>query len=88
MKLALVLRCLPIQKAWNPTMRGSCIDPSKLFLGDAIPNIITDFAVVLAPILMVWNLKVTGAQTIALCGVYLMGGLYGLEPFLKSSRGC
>ena len=72
MKFALILQCLPIQKAWNP----SCIDMSKLFLGNAIPNIVTDFAVVLAPIPMVWNLQVTGAQTIALCGVFLMGGLY------------
>ena len=79
MTVALLLQCMPIQKVWNRTVGGSCIDRSKLVLGDAMPNIITNFAVLLAPIPMLCKLKVTRAQMIALCGIFLMGGLYALE---------
>ncbi len=57
-------------------MADSCIDISKLYLGNAIPNIITDVIIIIVPIPMIWDLKITRSQRIALCGVFLMGSLY------------
>jgi len=76
MGLAMIFQCDPIRKAWNPILAGSCIDISKLYLGNAIPNIITDVIIIIVPIPMIWDLKITRSQRIALCGVFLMGSLY------------
>ena len=75
MTFAELLQCLPIQKVWDPAVGGSCIDMSKLFLAKAIPDVITNLAVVLAPVPVLCKLRLTRAQMIALCGLFLMGGL-------------
>lgn len=76
MGLAMIFQCDPIQKAWNPTVAGNCIDLSKLYLGNAVPNIVTDVIIIIVPIPMIWHLQITRSQRVALCGIFLMGGLY------------
>ena len=80
MGFAMIFQCSPIQKAWNPTIQGDCIDISKLYLSNAVPNIITDIIIIIAPIPILWKLKVTRAQKAALCGVFSMGGLQVNTP--------
>lgn len=74
--LSFVFQCSPVSKTWNPNLNGKCVDIIKLFVGNAIPNIVTDFAIIIAPIPMIFKLRIAYAQKIALCVVFLMGGMY------------
>ena len=73
---AFIWQCNPVRKAWDVTVPGTCIKVIRLWLGNAIPNIVTDFFIITIPLPLVWKLQVSLSQRIALCGVFLTGFLY------------
>ena len=73
--LSFVFQCFPVSKAWDFRLDGQCIDVAKLILGNAIPDIVTDLAIVIAPLPLISKLKITLSQKLAVGGVFLMGGL-------------
>ncbi|KAK7957754.1 hypothetical protein PG996_010799 [Apiospora saccharicola] len=68
-----VFQCTPIPKAWNPMLEGHCIDLKASFVGNAIPNIATDIAILAMPVSQVWHLQVNLAQKISLLFMFLLG---------------
>lgn len=68
-----VFQCLPVQRAWNPTVPGQCLDIKTLFIGNAIPNIVTDAVMVALPIYPVMQLRLPLSQRIAVVGIFLLG---------------
>ncbi|KAH8661746.1 hypothetical protein BGZ61DRAFT_463569 [Ilyonectria robusta] len=68
-----IFQCNPISKAWLPWIDGTCIDLKGSFIGNAIPNIVTDVAILCMPIRQVWKLHVTLAQRLSLCFMFLLG---------------
>ncbi|KAH7118463.1 hypothetical protein EDB81DRAFT_701539 [Dactylonectria macrodidyma] len=68
-----IFQCNPINKAWLPWIDGTCIDLKGSFIGNAIPNIVTDVAILCMPIRQVWKLHVTLAQRLSLCFMFLLG---------------
>ncbi|KAH7124667.1 hypothetical protein EDB81DRAFT_699079 [Dactylonectria macrodidyma] len=68
-----IFQCNPISKAWLPWIGGTCIDLKGSFIGNAIPNIVTDVAILCMPIRQVWKLHVTLAQRLSLCFMFLLG---------------
>ena len=77
-----VFQCQPIQKAWGGpiTDKGKCIDKGKWFLGVAIPNIVTDAAILFLPVYEIWHLQVSKGRKLAIAGIFLMGGLFVSLP--------
>ncbi|KUJ21268.1 uncharacterized protein LY89DRAFT_577423, partial [Mollisia scopiformis] len=74
--LAFIFQCFPVSKAWNPAITtGSCIDKEKFFLGNSIPNILTDLAILCLPVYEVYHLQIIKARKIGLLFVFLLGGL-------------
>ncbi|KAL1633582.1 hypothetical protein SLS58_011034 [Diplodia intermedia] len=69
-----IFQCHPIKKAWYPLMDGSCIDIKASFIGNAVPNILTDVAILIMPVAQVWKLQVTSAQRASLVFMFLLGG--------------
>ncbi|KAF4541563.1 Integral membrane protein [Lasiodiplodia theobromae] len=69
-----IFQCRPIRKAWFPTMPGECIDLKGSFIGNAVPNILTDIAILCMPVAQVWKLQVTTAQRASLIFMFLLGG--------------
>ncbi|EKG15209.1 hypothetical protein MPH_07543 [Macrophomina phaseolina MS6] len=70
-----IFQCDPIKKAWFPTVPGSCINLKASFIGNAVPNILTDVAILCMPIGQVWKLQVSPAQRASLCFMFLLGSL-------------
>src|SRR5438552_2692799 len=58
------LQCSPVNKAWDPFVAGTCLDLRALFIGNAIPNILTDVAILLMPITEVWKLQMRTPQRV------------------------
>ncbi|OJD32276.1 uncharacterized protein BKCO1_3900088 [Diplodia corticola] len=69
-----IFQCHPIKKAWYPLMDGSCINLKASFIGNAVPNILTDVAILIMPVAQVWKLQVTSAQRASLVFMFLLGG--------------
>ncbi|GLA66745.1 hypothetical protein AtubIFM55763_010160 [Aspergillus tubingensis] len=67
--------CIPLEKLWNPTIPGGCIDLAKFYYGLQIPNIVTDAVILALPMKHVWNLQVPRAQKIMLTGIFCLGAL-------------
>lgn len=73
--LVAFLQCDPIQKIWLPDTPGHCIDNNKFFVGNAVPNIVTDICIVLLPAYEVSRLHMGTSQKISLACVFLLGVL-------------
>ncbi len=46
---SLAMMCLPIQRLWDPTVKGHCIDFVPAFFAPAVINMITDFSIFVMP---------------------------------------
>ncbi|TGO82552.1 hypothetical protein BPOR_0807g00010 [Botrytis porri] len=68
-----VFQCVPIQKIWNPTLEGHCVNLKASFIGNAIPNILTDVAILALPMQQVWGLHTSVMQKTHISFVFLLG---------------
>lgn len=70
-----IFQCTPIEKAWNPFVPGHCINLRGSFIGNAVPNIITDVIILTLPVNYVWKLRTNLSQRISLTCIFLLGSL-------------
>ena len=71
-----VLQCSPVSGYWNRAIPAKCIvDDYAFFVGIAVPNILTDAAILSLPVPYIWRLKRTSSQKLALSGIFMLGGL-------------
>ncbi len=57
-------------------MDPSCaVNVYAFFIGNAVPNIITDWALLFLPVPYIWRLQQKTLQKTALCSVFGLGGL-------------
>ncbi|KAI1251910.1 hypothetical protein MGN70_006481 [Eutypa lata] len=69
-------QCRPIRRTWTPGMtEGTCIDTCSFLIGNAVPNIITDAAILSLPVYQVSKLNLKTLQKAAVTGIFLLGGL-------------
>ncbi|KKY39872.1 putative integral membrane protein [Diaporthe ampelina] len=71
--LVAFLQCRPIQKIWLPDTPGQCIDNNKFFIGNAVPNIFTDCAIMALPAYEISRLRMGYSQKAGLAGIFLLG---------------
>ncbi|KAI5306541.1 hypothetical protein KEM56_000343 [Ascosphaera pollenicola] len=69
-------QCVPLRGFWNKSINPVCrVNDYKFFIGNSVPNIATDVALLCIPIVPIWRLHVTTAQKITLTGLFMIGGL-------------
>ena len=51
--------CKPVQKNWNPLMDGTCGDFKKMCNAIGLTHAIIDFSVLLIPLPLIWNLRIS-----------------------------
>lgn len=74
--LTTIFQCDPVSGFWNQTKPARCnVDNHNFIVGIAIPNILTDVALMALPLPYIWRLNRSRSQKIALAGVFLVGGL-------------
>lgn len=74
-----VFQCTPIAKAWDTSLPGTCINLKDSFVGNAVPNILTDIAILSLPVRVVWGLQATLVHRLTVIAVFLLGSLYVLR---------
>lgn len=77
--VAAALTCIPANKFWDQSVEGACIDTAKFNYGMQIPNILTDFILLVMPLKVVWALPIAKTQKMLLSGIFLVGCLYGFH---------
>ena len=73
-----IFQCNPVSSFWerDPNKPSNCIvDDYAFFVGIAVPNIVTDAALLSVPIPFIWRLHRDRPQKIALAGIFMLGGL-------------
>ena len=75
MDLVILFGCKPIQKGWDPSIPGHCLNRQGDFIGAAIPNILTDFILLILPMPMLWHLQTSVYRKISLVGIFAAGYL-------------
>jgi len=79
-----VFRCIPIHKTWDIKARGKCITTeSAIFLADCIVSLITDLAILIIPMPLVWKLQAPRRRKLRIMAVFAGGIL--CVPFLRPS---
>ncbi len=73
---ALLFQCRPIRAVWTKVPNAQCLNKKDLTVVPGILNIITDFAILILPLPIIWNLQIGRWRKVALTGVFGLGGLY------------
>ncbi|KAL2842380.1 hypothetical protein BJY01DRAFT_264497 [Aspergillus pseudoustus] len=82
--LVLVFRCSPVQYTWNKNIvGGSCFNQQAFYRYVSLPNILTDFVILVMPMPLVWKLQTRLTHKLALTGVFLLGGLGLVTSILR-----
>ncbi|KAL8655068.1 MAG: hypothetical protein Q9210_001129 [Variospora velana] len=74
---AAAFQCSPPSYYWSKYTRktqGSCLNLTMLLIVTASTNIVTDVALLVLPMPVLWNLKIERSQKFALSGIFLLGG--------------
>lgn len=67
------LGCQPLQKNFDKTIPGHCVDLINFFRWNGICNLLIDFLILLLPLPMVWHLNIALRQKISLSAIFGLG---------------
>ena len=70
-----VFMCYPIQANWNPAIHATCGNSAIFTVIVPIPWVLTDFAILFAPITEVKKLQLPRLEKIGISALFLTGGL-------------
>ncbi|OGM45840.1 hypothetical protein ABOM_006067 [Aspergillus bombycis] len=70
---AAIFQCTPVAKAWDIDIPGHCISLQLAFYCVALPNILTDVAILSLPIRSCWQLHRSILYRLSLIGIFMMG---------------
>lgn len=74
-----VFECTPRSKIWMPTIPGHCVNIETLILVAAIVNVVSDFTLLILPVVSVWGLRMGRKQQVGVSVVFAAGILYSLR---------
>ncbi|KAI1085630.1 hypothetical protein F5B20DRAFT_10041 [Whalleya microplaca] len=80
---AIVFQCTPIEKAWDFSIAGTCVDIRVLFTMSSAFNILTDLLVLGLPLKIFIGLKIPRRTKIALMFVFLLGFLVTITSIVR-----
>ncbi|KAL8931551.1 MAG: hypothetical protein Q9216_007162, partial [Gyalolechia sp. 2 TL-2023] len=75
LSLAILFACDPVAKFWDPFLEGTCIETTKLYLANAILNVLFDFVVLLVPVPMLRKLQVSTRQKLVIGALFSLGSV-------------
>lgn len=73
--LSVTFMCNPIQKAWDVTLPGTCLNTGELWMGSGLTSLIIDVIILVMPLPMLWKLQIKTMRRIQISGVFVCGYL-------------
>jgi len=71
--LITVFQCTPIERAYNPLVKGNCINWPLAIVLTAVFNLVSDLCILLMPLTWIWRLQMSKNRKIGLSGIFLIG---------------
>ena len=73
---AAIWHCIPIAYGWDKSISGGrCSDTQALLRYATLPNIVTDVAMLIQPIPVIWKLHMLRTTKVGLVFTFLLGGM-------------
>ncbi|PYI20225.1 hypothetical protein BO99DRAFT_442484 [Aspergillus violaceofuscus CBS 115571] len=73
--LVAIFQCMPLEKAYNTTLTGHCIDLKAALIGNGVPNFVTDICILALPGQLIWKIQADFSQRFSILLVFLSGSL-------------
>ena len=85
---AAIFQASPPSVLWTTNLKdmpkgAHHIDFAAYLVGSAVPNVVMDFAILLLPMSIVWQLQICMSRKMALSAVFAVGALYVSFPSVK-----
>ncbi|CAG8907933.1 unnamed protein product [Penicillium egyptiacum] len=80
---ASVFQCIPVARAWNKTIPGSCINITTNWYANAGFSIATDIIILTLPMYPLYKSKIVFKRKIALMGVFAFGAFVAVTSILR-----
>lgn len=77
--LITLLRCNPVDKAWEVSFEGKCFDQALLFEGVVIFNLVTNVMIILLPMPTIWWLHMPLQRRLVVLGIFSLGFMQVLQ---------
>ncbi|KAM0243986.1 hypothetical protein ACHAP5_006751 [Fusarium lateritium] len=73
----LFLLCIPLEAIWDMRIKGKCLPhQTDMWHVNGVMHIVLDFAIIVMPLPIVWNLNLPRSQKWLLSGIFGLGVLY------------
>lgn len=73
--LMFAFSCQPFKYNWDRTIAGGhCINTNKSYAFFSIPNLLSDVAILLLPLLPLWKLQIPRSTKLGLLVTFILGG--------------
>lgn len=70
-----LFHCIPISKAWDPSISGHCTPTIALWVANATSTLVTDIVILVLPIPQVWALRLRRVEKLAVTFIFALGFL-------------
>lgn len=74
--LACIFQCIPIQGAWDKTIKAKCVSIPLLWKLSNVPILVTDLPMLFLPFPSLWKLQTSNAKKLGLTFIFICGALY------------
>lgn len=73
--IALIFACWPREAIWNPFVKGKCINTCATMIASSVINIISDFTILILPLLSIWSLQMPLTRKMGVAVIFATGAL-------------
>lgn len=70
-----IFQCIPVQKLWDNSLEGHCIDAAAFGYYNAIFMLLNDIVLYIMPVIFTWNVSLRRSHRIAVNFLFALGGL-------------
>ncbi|KAJ4391023.1 hypothetical protein N0V93_004636 [Gnomoniopsis smithogilvyi] len=78
-----LLQCTPMEKIWMPTVEGTCLNTTAIFLANAGLHIVSDIALLLLPVTQVIKLRVELVVKLSLVSIFMLGAFVSIASIYR-----
>ncbi|KAF2870609.1 hypothetical protein BDV95DRAFT_574227 [Massariosphaeria phaeospora] len=81
--LVKIFICKPVEKFWNHTVPGTCLNTNTIFISDCIIALITDFVILATPLPVIWGLQMDVKKKLGSSFALVVGAIACVASILR-----
>ncbi|KAI0532163.1 hypothetical protein GGR58DRAFT_192342 [Xylaria digitata] len=81
--ISFILACVPREKIYHPTVDGICINTNASIIATSAINVVSDFSILLVPIIAIWQLQLPLKAKLGVATVFGIGILANVTSIVR-----